>query len=93
MQKKPSVPRVPADMRRHSLRSFLDVRGFSHVQLSTPPPALCTDNAAMIAWTGMEMYEAGWQSELSCRALRTWSIDSGAVDGGISGVDGWKFRK
>ena len=24
----------------------------------------------MIAWTGMEMYENGWESDLRCRALR-----------------------
>ncbi len=46
----------------------------------------------MIAWAGMEMYEAGWQSEPKCRALRKWSIDPNADDGGILGADCWKRR-
>ncbi|KAL2824064.1 glycoprotease family-domain-containing protein [Aspergillus cavernicola] len=80
------------------LRSFLDVRGFAHVRIVAPPPALCTDNAAMIGWAGIEMFEAGWRSELSVRALRKWSLDeSGDGDGGddgdgaggVLGVGGW----
>lgn len=76
----------------HVLRTFLDVRGFPHVRLIFPPGDLCSDNAAMIAWTGMEMFEAKWESELSIQALRKWSIDPNAEDGGILGVDGWKRR-
>lgn len=77
---------------RHILRAFLDVRSFSHIKLSFPPAALCTDNAAMIAWTGMEMFEAGWESELGMQAVRKWSVDPGAADGGILGLDGWRRR-
>lgn len=77
---------------RYILRAFLDVRGFSHIKLSFPPVALCTDNAAMIAWTGMEMFEAGWESELGIQAVRKWSVDPGAADGGILGLDGWRRR-
>ena len=42
----------------------------------------------------MEMWEAGWESELSVRGLRKWSLDcgSGSGDGGILGVGGWKKR-
>ncbi|KAL8961310.1 MAG: hypothetical protein Q9193_002125, partial [Seirophora villosa] len=68
------------------LRSFLDIRGYSHIRLLFPPPSLCTDNAAMIAWTGIEMYEAGYESDISCNALRKWSIDPNADDGGILGA-------
>ncbi|KAL1850565.1 Mitochondrial tRNAs modification protein [Paecilomyces lecythidis] len=71
------------------LRSFLDVRGFGHVELVAPPPYLCTDNAAMIGWAGIEMFEAGWRTELSCRALRKWSLDSTSEDGGVLGPSGW----
>jgi len=77
---------------RHILRAFLDVRGFSHIELGFPPLALCTDNAAMIAWTGMEMFEAGWESELGVQAVRKWSVDPDAEDGGILGLDGWRRR-
>ena len=72
------------------LRRFLDARSFPHVKLSFPPVDLCTDNAAMIAWTGYEMFSAGYESELGCRAIRKWSLDETAHDGGILGVDGWK---
>lgn len=71
------------------LRSFLDVRGFGHVEIIAPPPSLCTDNAAMIGWAGIEMFEEGWRSDLACRALRKWSLDRRADDGGIFGPDGW----
>ena len=77
---------------KHVLRAFLDARGFSHVELVFPPPYLCTDNAAMIAWTGIEMFEAGWESDLSIQARRKWAIDTAAEDGGILGADGWKRR-
>ena len=75
------------------LRSFLTARGYPDLELVFPPVGLCTDNAAMIAWTGMEMWEAGWESELSVRALRKWSLDREAEDGGILGVGGWRRRR
>ena len=75
---------------RHVLRSILDVRGYEHVELIFPPVELCTDNALMIAWAGMEMYDAGYESELSIAPLRKWSMDPRAEDGGIVGVGGWK---
>ncbi|KAL1954500.1 hypothetical protein VTO42DRAFT_1111 [Malbranchea cinnamomea] len=71
------------------LRSFLDVRGFKHVKIVAPPPKLCTDNAAMIGWAGMEMFERGWRTDLSARPLRKWALDKTADDGGILGPDGW----
>jgi N6-L-threonylcarbamoyladenine synthase len=71
------------------LSSFLDVRGFEHVKVIAPPPNLCTDNAAMIGWAAIEMFEAGWSTDLSCRALRKWSLDPHSDDGGILGPDGW----
>ncbi|KAJ9656894.1 Mitochondrial tRNAs modification protein [Neophaeococcomyces mojaviensis] len=77
------------DFLRYFLRAMLNVRGFEHVQLLFPPPWLCTDNAAMIAWCGVEMYEAGFQSGLDIGALRKWSMDPTAADGGILGVGGW----
>ncbi|KAL2832301.1 glycoprotease family-domain-containing protein [Aspergillus pseudoustus] len=80
------------------LRAHLDARGFGDVQIVAPPPKLCTDNAAMIGWAGIEMYEAGWRSDLSVRALRKWLLDSEREaksakeeegTGGILGVGGW----
>lgn len=74
---------------RHVLRSILDVRGYSHVRLEFPPIDLCTDNALMIAWAAMEMWNAGYQSTLDIEPIRKWTMDPGAVDGGILGVGGW----
>ena len=63
------------DFLRYALRKILNVRGFSDVQLVFPPVYLCTDNAAMIGWTGMEMYEAGYRSSLDTLAQRKWSLE------------------
>ncbi|KAK8055266.1 glycoprotease family protein [Apiospora rasikravindrae] len=73
----------------HVLRSMLAVRGFGHLEINAPPPALCTDNAAMIAWTGMEMFEAGYRSQLDILAMRKWPVDPKADGGGILGASGW----
>lgn len=74
---------------RSLFRAFLDVRGFGDVQIVAPPMHLCTDNAAMIGWTGIEMFEAGWRSDLKCRAVRKWALDARADDGGILGTGDW----
>ncbi|KAI0109946.1 glycoprotease family protein [Daldinia grandis] len=74
----------------HILRGVLDVRGYGHIELVCPPLPLCTDNGAMIAWTGMEMYEAGWRSELDVLAIKKWPLDPNSEGGGILGVPGWK---
>lgn len=79
-----------ASLAKNSLRAFLDIRGYRQVALKFPPPPFCTDNAAMIAWAGIEMFQAGWESGLGCKALRKWSIDANAVDGGILGATDWK---
>ena len=78
---------------RHLLPRYLAARGFPGIRLVCPPVSLCTDNAAMIAWAGVEMWRAGWESEVSVKALRKWSLDPKAEDGGILGVEGWKRRR
>lgn len=78
---------------RHIILAFLEARGFGHVKVVCPPVELCTDNGAMIGWTGIEMYEAGWESEIGIQAVRKWSIDPRSeADGGILGLDGWRRR-
>ncbi|KAI0861946.1 glycoprotease family-domain-containing protein [Xylaria cubensis] len=74
---------------RHVVREMLDIRGYADVEIVAPPVALCTDNAAMIAWTGMAMYENGWRSDLNVLALRKWPLDPKAEGGGILGAQGW----
>ncbi|KAK4083537.1 uncharacterized protein Triagg1_1199 [Trichoderma aggressivum f. europaeum] len=72
----------------HVLRMTLAARGFAHMHIVSPPLALCTDNAAMIAWAGMEMFEAGYRTELSVRPIAKWPMDPD-VGGGILGAGGW----
>ncbi|KAK0633518.1 glycoprotease family-domain-containing protein, partial [Immersiella caudata] len=62
---------------RHVVRRVLDVRGYGDVEIVAPPVDLCTDNAAMIAWTGMEMWEAGYESRLDVTVEGKWSVDEG----------------
>lgn len=76
----------------HVLRRTLDARGFgAGLEIVAPPVELCTDNAAMIAWTGMEMYEAGWRSELGITGIGRWPMDGNQGEG-ILGVEGWVRR-
>ena len=74
---------------RSYLRDLLDVRSFSATKLVFPPADLCTDNAVMIAWAGVEMYEAGYSTDLGCAPIRKWSMDSRGSTAGILGIDGW----
>ena len=48
-------------------------------RLVAPPPALCTDNAAMIAWAGIEMLRAGRTTGMDARARPRWSLDETAA--------------
>ena len=50
-------------------------------RLVAPPPALCTDNAAMIAWAGLERLRLGLTDGLDFAPRPRWPLDSlsGAV--------------
>jgi len=43
-----------------------------------PPPALCTDNAAMIAWAGIERLRLGLVNDLDAAPHPRWPLDAGA---------------
>ena len=43
-----------------------------------PPLALCTDNAAMIAWAGIERFRLGLRDGLDLSARPRWPLDSAA---------------
>ncbi|MBM3644036.1 MAG: tRNA (adenosine(37)-N6)-threonylcarbamoyltransferase complex transferase subunit TsaD [Alphaproteobacteria bacterium] len=44
------------------------------VRLVAPPPALCTDNAAMIAWAGIERLRLGWIDTLDFAPRPRWPL-------------------
>jgi N6-L-threonylcarbamoyladenine synthase len=45
------------------------------IQFLAPPLALCTDNAAMIAWAGIERFRAGGRDDLTLSARPRWPLD------------------
>jgi N6-L-threonylcarbamoyladenine synthase len=60
------------------------------VQFLAPPLALCTDNAAMIAWAGMERFRAGARDDASLIARPRWPLDQTAAPMIGSGKKGAK---
>jgi N6-L-threonylcarbamoyladenine synthase len=44
-----------------------------------PPMALCTDNAAMIAWAGWEAYRAGHRDGMDLMARPRWPLDTASA--------------
>ncbi|MBL0338144.1 MAG: tRNA (adenosine(37)-N6)-threonylcarbamoyltransferase complex transferase subunit TsaD [Rhodospirillaceae bacterium] len=49
--------------------------GEYHLPCIIPPPALCTDNAAMIAWAGLEWFKKGRQDGLDTLPRPRWPLD------------------
>ena len=67
---------VAANQRlRAALDRFAEDRG---PRLICPPPALCTDNGAMIAWAGALHFAAGRRDDLDVSARARWPLDSSA---------------
>jgi N6-L-threonylcarbamoyladenine synthase len=48
--------------------------------LVAPPPRLCTDNAAMIAWAGIERLRLGLTDGFDFAPRPRWPLDAGAAD-------------
>lgn len=49
------------------------------ITFTAPPLSLCTDNAAMIAWAGIELFEAGQRDGLDLAARPRWPLDMEAA--------------
>jgi N6-L-threonylcarbamoyladenine synthase len=47
--------------------------------LIAPPPRLCTDNAAMIAWAGLERLRLGQCDALDLAPRPRWPLDPAAT--------------
>ena len=59
---------------RTRLEEVARERGF---RLVAPPPHLCVDNGAMIAWAGCERLARGWHDGLDVPARARWPLDAG----------------
>jgi N6-L-threonylcarbamoyladenine synthase len=58
------------------LRARLTALAAAHgMTLVAPPPALCTDNAAMIAWAGIERFRLGLVDDLDFAPRPRWPLD------------------
>jgi len=61
------------------IRGALEQFAAEHeMRFSAPPLALCTDNAAMIAWAGCERLPLGDTAPLDFKARPRWPLDSEA---------------
>ena len=59
-------------------RALMRFCGETGIRLCLPPPHLCTDNGAMIAWTGIERLRLGLVDDLSFAARPRWPLDANA---------------
>jgi N6-L-threonylcarbamoyladenine synthase len=56
---------------RQSLEDLARTEGYA---LSVPPPHLCTDNAAMVAWAGLERLACGFTDSLDAAPRARWPL-------------------
>jgi len=60
-----------------AIRAMLEtVCASAGVRFLAPPLALCTDNAAMIAWAGIERFRAGGRDGMALAARPRWPLDT-----------------
>ena len=73
------------------LRAALETLSTEHeIPFVAPPLALCTDNAAMIAYAGAEKYAADGADDLTLTARPRWPLDKSAPAALGSGKKGAK---
>jgi N6-L-threonylcarbamoyladenine synthase len=70
-----------------TLRQRLQRLAAEHgAELYAPPLALCTDNAAMIAWAGLERLKAGHRDPLDFAPRPRWPLDSLTAPAGCDSI-------
>jgi N6-L-threonylcarbamoyladenine synthase len=72
---------------RERLQQVAHNSGFAYL---APPLEFCTDNAAMIAWAGIEGFQAGKRDDLTLAARPRWPLDQTAAPMLGSGKKGAK---
>jgi N6-L-threonylcarbamoyladenine synthase len=68
---------------RSNLTTLCEAKGFT---FHAPPPALCGDNAAMIAWAGAERLAHGLVDPLDAPVRPRWPLDQHAAPAIGAGV-------
>jgi N6-L-threonylcarbamoyladenine synthase len=59
-------------------RRLADLAAAAGLDFAVPPPALCTDNAAMVAWAGLERLQLGLTDPLDFAPRPRWPLDPDA---------------
>ena len=62
----------------HVRAALRDLAGAEGLRFVAPPPALCTDNGAMVAWAGIERLGLGLTDELDFAPRPRWPLDPDA---------------
>jgi N6-L-threonylcarbamoyladenine synthase len=65
-----------------ALAELAESHGF---EIRVPPPGYCTDNAAMIAWAGLERFALGARDPLDFSPRARWPLDRSGDDGDRGG--------
>lgn len=74
-----------------AIRTALErVAGAAGLPFVAPPLRLCTDNAAMIAWAGIERFRQGGRDGMELQARPRWPLDQSAAPMIGSGKKGAK---
>jgi N6-L-threonylcarbamoyladenine synthase len=60
-------------------RALREVAAKAQTTLIVPPPALCTDNGAMIAWAGAERLALGLTDTMDAAPRARWLLDANAT--------------
>lgn len=60
---------------RYLRRRLEEVGRTLGAQVILPPPRLCSDNAVMVAWAGIEALATGASGDLEARARPRWPLD------------------
>ena len=70
---------------RKQLARLADAAGLDFI---APPPGLCSDNAAMVAWAGIERLRLGLIDDLAAPCRPRWPLDGSASGGPRAGTTG-----